>query len=242
MNRATPFTASALSLLTALSLTACGGDRQPDNSTGEPRPSTYRADKVPPAERLAELVVTPAEVDGFSVKEPTSEFVFAESPEEVTVDKPDCAPLAYAMNQLPLGDPQADLTRTLAEKAKGYSSAYTYITLTSYVADGAESSMAAVKQAVKSCGNGFTASAGSGTSTYESVTAEEVEPAGDEALGFKSTMTFQGTPHTLHTEVVRRGDVLGVYVSVNGMAIANAEPSDAKLPPTVVKAQNAKLG
>jgi hypothetical protein len=33
-----------------------------------------------------------------------------------------------------------------------------------------------------------------------------------------------------------------VYFSVDGMAIANGRPSDAKLSPPVVKAQNGKLG
>ncbi|MGW4545366.1 hypothetical protein ACWEN4_03190 [Streptomyces violaceorubidus] len=34
--------------------------------------------------------------------------------------------------------------------------------------------------------------------------------------------------------------VLAVYFSVDGTAIANGRPSDARLSPTVVKAQNAK--
>lgn len=90
------------------------------------------------------------------------------------------------------------------------------------------------------CGDGFTAKANGNESPYESVTAEKVAPAGDESLGFTSTMTFRGVPHVLHGEVVRSVDVLAVYFSVDGMAIAR--PSDARLSPTVVKAQNGKLG
>ncbi|GAA3496078.1 hypothetical protein GCM10019016_031790 [Streptomyces prasinosporus] len=242
MNRVTATAATALALLSLTVLTACGGKEEPDGATGGPRPSASPAEQPTPAERLAGLMVTPADVDGFSVQKHSDEFALAKSPEEVEVDKPACAPLAHAMNQLPLGEPQADLTRVLAEEAEGPNGAHTYLTLTAYASGGAQSTLAGVKKAVAACGDGFTAKGSGGTSAYDSVTAEEVAPAGDETLGFTSTMTFRGASHTLHTQVVRAGDVLGVYFSVNGMAIANARPSDAKLPPAVVKAQNAKLG
>ncbi|MFB6555715.1 hypothetical protein ACFCWX_38230, partial [Streptomyces sp. NPDC056405] len=58
---------------------------------------------------------------------------------------------------------------------------------------------------------------------------------------FRSTLTFRGADHTVHTQAVRSGDVVAVYFSVDGLAIANARPSDAKLSAAVVKAQNAKL-
>lgn len=233
----TALTASGL-ILAVPTLTACGGDKEPDNATGEPRPATSQAQQVTPDQRLAELMVHPADVDGFSVNKPDAQFAFATSPKEVKVDKPACAPLAYAMNQLPLGAAQADLTRVVS---KGLPSPDTYITLTTYKAGDAQSALTDVGKAVASCGDGFTAKAKGGTSTYGSVTDEKVAAAGDETLGFKATMTFRGASHTVHTQVVRQGDVLGVYFSVNGMAIAKAEPSDAKLPTAVVKAQNAKL-
>lgn len=244
MNRTTSAAASALSLLTALSLTACGGEgEESDKATGEPRPSASQSKQPTPAEKLAELMVAPADVKGFSVQEHSDEFALAKSPKDVTLDKPACAPLAYAINQLPLGEPQADLTRVLADEAKGLNSAHTYITLTTYASGGAQSTMADVKKAVAACGDGFTAKgSGGGTSTYDSVTPEDVTPAGDETLGFTSTLTFRGAPHTMHTQIVREGEVVGVYFSVNGAAIANARPSDAKLTPAVVKAQNGKLG
>ncbi|MFE0371162.1 hypothetical protein [Streptomyces tendae] len=94
---------------------------------------------------------------------------------------------------------------------------------------------------MEACGDGFTAKANSNESPYQSVTAEKVAPAGDESLGFTPTMTFRGVPHVLPGEVVRSGDVLAVYFSVDGMAIANGRPGDARLSPTVVKAQNGKL-
>ncbi|MFC7982677.1 hypothetical protein [Streptomyces sp. NPDC057336] len=75
------------------------------------------------------------------------------------------------------------------------------------------------------------------------MTAEKpVAEAGDESLAFRSTLTFRGAAHTVHTQAVRSGDVVAMYFSVDGLAIANARPSDAKLSAAVVKAQYAKLG
>ncbi|MGI5393439.1 hypothetical protein [Streptomyces sp. CA-251251] len=185
--------------------------------------------------------------------EPDDEFRFARTPDEVALDKPVCAPLALAMNQLPLGDPEADLTRVVSgqrdtgspgtETAKGFG--FTYVTLTAHRSGGAESAFAGVRKAVQSWGGGFTAEskgANGAKTPYDSVTAERVTPAGDESLGFKATTTSLGVPHVLHTEVVRNGDVLAVHFSVDGPAIADRGPSDAKLSPTVVNAQNRKLG
>jgi hypothetical protein len=234
MNRVT---VAALTLATLTTLTACGGEGESGKATGEPRPSATETKPPTPAERLHGLMVTSADVDGLSVEPPSEEFRFAKSPEDVTLDKQVCAPLAHAVNLLPLGDPQADLTRLLSSST----GTHTYITLTTYSAGGTETAVNEVKKAVTSCGDGFTAKASGGTSTYDSVTAEKVAPAGDDSLGFTTTMTFRGASHTHHTQVVRSGDVIGVYFAVDGRAIAETRPSDAKLPVTVVKAQNAKL-
>ncbi|MGW5127688.1 hypothetical protein ACWEQ7_27310 [Streptomyces sp. NPDC004069] len=203
--------------------------------------SASQAKQPNPAERLAELMVSEADVNGFGVKKPTTDFVFATSQDEVTLDKPACASLAYAMNQLPLGKPQADLTRVLSAEKGADGDGFTYVTLASYGPGGASSAMSGVVKAVRSCGTGFTAKAGGGSDRYDSVKPEKVTPAGDESLGFKATLTFNGASHGLHTEIVRKGDVLAVYFSVDGLAIANASPSDAQLPKAVVTAQNAKL-
>ncbi|WP_406172610.1 hypothetical protein [Streptomyces sp. NBC_00996] len=90
--------------------------------------------------------------------------------------------------------------------------------------------------------SGFTAKANGNNSPYDSVTAETTDKAGDESLAFKSTMTFRGVTRILHSTAVRYDDAIAVYFSVNGTAIAESRPIDAKLPTSVVKAQNAKLG
>ncbi|MBT3163816.1 hypothetical protein HTV80_11925 [Streptomyces sp. Vc74B-19] len=238
MNRSVP----ALAVLCLAALTACGGGGEPDNSTGEPRPSATRSEQAAPAERLAGLMVTPAEVKGFAVKPYDNEFALAKSASEMTADKPACAPLALALNQLPLGEPQADLTRVLAPESQGLNGTQTYVTLTQYASGGAQAVPADVKKAVDACGDGFTAKGSNGSTVYDAVTAEDVAPAGEETVGFTATTSYQGVTHTVHTQVVRTGDVVGVYFSADGMAVINGRASDAKLPPAVVKAQSAKLG
>ncbi|WP_406474613.1 hypothetical protein [Streptomyces sp. NBC_01615] len=239
----TALVASALSLAALTGLTGCGsGDDTATDTADKPKASASQAKQVSPAEGLTKLVVTKTDVDGYEVEKPTADenLTFAKSQDEVTVDRAVCAPLAYAMNQLPLGDSQADLTRVASKN--NLTTAYTYITLATYTDGKAESAMADLSKAVSSCGSGFTAKANGNSSPYDSVTAETADKAGDESLAFKSTMTFRGVTHTLHSAAVRYDDVIAVYFSVNGSAIAESRPSDAKLPTAVVEAQNSKLG
>lgn len=259
-------TTAALGAVALAALTGCSGSGSATDATGGKagKPSPTR--QASPAEHLAQLMVTPAEVGGRTVAKPSGDFAFARSTSEVTVDKPACAPLAYAMNQLPLGAPQADLTRVV--QSDKTDAPFTYITLTAYGPGGAESALSGLEKAVGACGAGFTAKSKNGSSTYGSVAAERpVAPGGssgsgasdgsggsggsgggkapdkalDKAVAFKATMTVQGVTHTLHTEAVRAGDVVAVYFSVNGMAMMQNRPSDAKPLPAVVNAQNAKL-
>ncbi|WP_326721310.1 hypothetical protein OHT59_19595 [Streptomyces sp. NBC_00243] len=238
-------TALASSALALATLTACGsGTSDTTDAAAGPKASTSQAKQLSPAERLAKLMVTKADLGGdYVVKEYDldGEYVFAKTQDEVTVDNPACAPLAYATNQLPLGDPQAFLTDHASKNVLSEGS--NYVTLIAYEEDGkAESAVTGLSEAVASCGTGFTTEANGNSSTYDSVSAEKADPAGDESLAFKSTLTFRGITHTMHGAAVRSGDVVAVYFSVNGTAIANSNPSDAKLPAAVVKAQNAKLG
>ncbi|MFF9817104.1 hypothetical protein [Streptomyces sp. NPDC014006] len=231
-------TTAALSAFCLTALTACsGGD---SDAPDKPSASTSPTRQADPATRLTQLMVTPAEVGGHPVKVVSDDFLFAASPSEVTLDKAACAPLAYAMNQLPLGKPLANLTRVVSTGRTN--DAATYITLATYAPGGSASPLTDLAKAATTCHGGFTAKAKNSSSTYTSVAAEQpTAPAGDQTVAFKSTIAVGGVTHTLHTEAVRAGDVVAVYFSVNGMAIANGRPSDAKLTPAVVNAQNARI-
>ncbi|MGW0824238.1 hypothetical protein [Streptomyces sp. NPDC002845] len=241
---------TALAATSALALTVlttgCGSGEEETDATDKPEATATasQAKELTRQERLAELMVTKAEVGGgYDSKEYTldGEYIFAKSQDEVTLDKAVCAPLAHAINQLPLGDAEAFLTHGVSKNALTQGS--NYVTLNSYAdEDTAKAAVSGLSNAVDSCGDGFTAEANGNTSTHDSVTAEDIAPAGDESLAFNTTLTFRGVTHTMHGAAVRSGDVVAVYFSVNGLAIANSRPSDAKLPAAVVEAQNAKLG
>ncbi|WP_181139493.1 hypothetical protein [Streptomyces sp. Ru71] len=237
-------TTAALTVVALAALAACSGNGSDasggSDGSGKSSGSAAPTRQAGPAERLAQLMVTPAQVGGRSVEKPGEDYAFAASPSEVRLDKAVCAPLAYAMNQLPLGEPQADLTRVV--KTDSMSDAPTYVTLTAYAPGGARSALSGLEKAVGACGAGFTATSKNAGTTYASVAAEQpTAPAGDERTAFKATLTVNGVTHALHTEAVRAGDVVAVYFSVNGMAIAQNRPSDAKPMPAVVNAQNARL-
>ncbi|WP_033319538.1 hypothetical protein [Streptomyces yerevanensis] len=246
----TALAASVLSVAVLTGLTGCGSDDSDTDAAAataaedKPKASATQAKGPNPAERLAKLMVTQAEIGGGYKVEKSSldaEYAFAKSQDEVTLDKEVCAPLAYVMNQLPLGEPQAFLTHhaSINTLTKGSN----YITLNAYEEESkAQSAMAGLSKAVDSCGAGFTAKANGNSGKHDTVTAEKTDAAGDESLAFKSTLTLKGITHTVHGAAVRSADVVTVYYSVNGGAIFKGYPSDAKIPAAILKAQNAKLG
>ncbi len=245
-----------LALATALTLGACGGSGGSGGSGGDASPGSKTADdaKDKPkasaapektADAAAELdrfVLSKSEVKGFTVREPAKGYVFATSQDQVKLDKPVCAPISYATNQLPLGNPQAHVTRVAAEVAG--SATFTYITLATYADGKAKTALAGLSKAIDSCGNGFTATSGKTASPHSSVTAEPApSPKGaDEAVAFRTTIKHQGVTHTLRTQAVRYGDKVALYYAVDAMAFTQSRPGNAKIATAVMEAQNGKLG
>ncbi|MFC7512638.1 hypothetical protein ACFQV4_29985 [Streptomyces thermocarboxydus] len=115
------------------------------------------------------------------VKPYDDQFALATSSSEMTADKPACTPLALALNQLPLGEPQADLTRSLDSESQGAPD--TYVTLTTYAQGEAQAVLADVKKAVAACGDGFTAKgATAAPCTSRSRRRTSLRPRGDGGL------------------------------------------------------------
>ncbi|WP_409235230.1 hypothetical protein [Streptomyces sp. PA5.6] len=243
----TALAAPALALVSALTLGACGdsdssSSSSEDTSTGTSKDSAESPEKpVDPAAELRRAALTEHEVKGFTVKKPDKKYAFASSQEQLKVDKAACAPVAYATNQLPLGTPKADLIR-LATGAKG-PGAFTYVTLATYGDGEAQTTLADLSKAVRSCGTGFSAKAGRNTGSYSSITAETApEPNGaDESLAFKVTTKYEGMTHTMRAQAARHGDTIALYYAVDGMAFTQARPGNAKIGKAVVDAQSAKL-
>ncbi|MFD8001905.1 hypothetical protein [Streptomyces mirabilis] len=255
----TVLAASAFSVALLAGPAGCAsGD---SDAADEPAPKASRAGEPGPARRLATQMITAADLGhGYSVRDfsvAKEKSAFAETPDRITVDRGPCHPLATAMNQLPLGRPQAFLTRvvspeksvgTPAEEATGSateeSTAVTYVTLAAYDQGMATAAMdTLLARGVDSCRLGFTARAVNGTTrTYHSVAVEEAGTAGDEALAYRAATTVDGVTRTVRTTVVRSGDVIAVYVAVDGTAGVDGEPRGPRVPAVVLTAQNAKLG
>ncbi|MGC0330229.1 hypothetical protein RKD23_003219 [Streptomyces sp. SAI-170] len=238
MKRVALTAASVLSL--AAVLTACGGSDSDAKPKGAPSsPKAEQAKQATPTERLAKLMVTKA--GPYTLKEPETEEAFATSTDEVTVEKPECAPLVYAMNDLPLGDPEAHLTRVT--NGGGSTSMLTYVTLSTYEDGKAEAAMKELAAAAASCGGGFSATSKSdGSVVYDSAKTENAPKAGDESLATSATFDFQGFPQTVRTQTFRFGDTIASYFTLDSGAFMSARLGDAEIPADLVKAQNAKLG
>ncbi len=243
MKRAALTVTVAVTALSLAGLTACsGGDSDGGTSTAD-KPtasvSASQAKQLGPAERLAQLLVTKAEAGDYTVREPAEGEALAQSQDDMSVDKADCAPLAYAMNELPVGDPEASLVRV----ANGPDSMFTLITLATYADGKAEAAMKGLTAAAGSCASGYTAKSSSSgaTSTYDSVTVETAPTGGDESLASAATFQHQGVTQTLRTQTFRFGDAIASYFSLDSGSLVQGGPGQAKIPAALVKAQNAKL-
>lgn len=240
----TALAATALALLSVTALSGCGG-----SDSGSSDASNGSADKAKespskpadPAAELSRTILSKNDVKGFTIKKPDAEYAFATSQGQVKLDKPVCAPIAYATNQLPLGTPKADLVR-LATGAKG-PGAYTYVTLATYAKGEAQATLADLSKAIRSCGAGFAAKADGNTGAFSSVTAETAAtPDGaDESVAFSVTTKHEGVTHTMRAQAARHGDTLALYYAVDGLAFTQSRPGNARINKAVVDAQSAKL-
>ncbi|MFE5756913.1 hypothetical protein ACFQ7I_24930 [Streptomyces massasporeus] len=229
-------TAVAMSLLTAALVCLAG-------CTGTPAPPTPGATASParqqtPAQRLTGLMVTAADLGpGSSVRpfDPAEgKSVFARSAREITGNT--CTPLAAMAHQLPLGTPQASLSRLVTTReAPG---TRVHVTLATYAEGMAVTAMdGLLADAVQGCSLGFTVRAHGTAERYDPFEPEETPAAGDEALAYRGVVTPEGgRPRPVRTTVVRHGDVIAVVTAVGGARIA----SPAVLTP-VIEAQDAKL-
>jgi hypothetical protein len=243
MKRAT-LTLSLLSALSLTTLTACGGGDGDDGRTTaseKPKPTATQAKpSADPAAALAKLLVTKAEAGGsYSIDEPAKEDAMATSQDQLKVDKPACAPLAYASNYLPIGTPEASLVRF----ASNGSYVYTYITLATYTEGKAEEAMKGLTEAAAACTSGYTAKSDKSATTYTSVKKEAApaDPAADESLATVETVAYKGT-QTMRTQTFRFGDTIVNYFSINSGGFLKGQSAQATVPADLVKAQNAKLG
>ncbi|MFD3842102.1 hypothetical protein ACFWWC_38505 [Streptomyces sp. NPDC058642] len=234
----------ALPLLTVLSLTAltaCGGGDGGSDAKASAEPKTTASQAKPavdPVKELTKLFVTKAEFADYNVEEPAKGDAMAETQEDMRVDKPACAPLAYATNYLPLGEPEASVVRLASDGTF----AYNYITLATYADGKAEAAMKGLAEAVSSCTAGYTAKSDKASTPYTSVKKETPFPdaAADESIATASTVSYKGT-QTMRTQTFRFGDTIVNYFSIDTSGFMQGRTGSAKVPTDLVKAQNKKL-
>ncbi|MCX5332228.1 hypothetical protein [Streptomyces sp. NBC_00140] len=232
-----------LSVLSLTTLTACGGGDGDGGSdaktTAEPTATASQAKPaVDPVKELTKLFVTKAEAPDYTVDEPAKGDAMAETQEDMSVDKAACAPLAYATNYLPLGDPEASVVHI----ANDGTLAYNYITLATYAEGKAEAAMKGLAEAVSSCTAGYTAKSDKASTPYTSVKKETPfsDAAADESIATASAVSYKGT-QTMRTQTFRFGDTIVNYFSIDSSGFMQGRSSSAKVPTDLVKAQNAKL-
>lgn len=190
----------------------------------------------------------------------------ADSKSDLRIADKACAPIAYAVSGFAPGDEAAVVQRKVTQDAKTPADAasgstddlsdaewqasfaesmnidITFLTLSSYDGDGAEKTMKAVSDAVAGCAGGFSISGGTDKTTYSKIAPVKTSGAGDEAVAFSAAgepEESDGATGFTYGEVVRYGNTIAAYTTVNLSKVVSGKPYAVSAP--VVKAQSAKL-
>lgn len=256
----------AVSALSLALITGCsdgGSDSAESNTENAAQGSKKNTDKALTAAELKKLLLAKGDLAGSEVA-PVDKSVPA-TKTAVTVDKQQCAPLAWAMSAQAPGDAASATNETVTEAKKASASPsksvedmtekemedafnasldhpVTMIGLSSYDGDGAEKAFKSVSDGIRSCSGGFALTVGKDGTKYTGVAAEKASNTGDESVAFGASSVMEdtgGQKGTVHTEVVRHGNTLVTYYTVNlGALIANKTYT---VPSAVIDAQAAKL-
>ncbi|MFF7448698.1 MULTISPECIES: hypothetical protein [unclassified Streptomyces] len=251
---------SALSLALITGCSDSGSDDSKDK--GSDAGSSAPAAKALTAAELQKLILAKGDVDGYKVEKTVGA---PETKDEVTTDDEKCRPLAYAMSAQAPGDAAAETTVTLTQEKKAPTDSasksledlaegefedsladamnlnVTLVGLSSYEGDGAEKTFKSVSDAVKGCSGGFTVTSEGEKQKLTKVTAEKGSGTGDESVAFASEgeMDKETGNGTVHAEVVRHGNTIATYYTLNLGALMTQKPYTVD--GTVVTAQAKKL-
>ncbi|MBG0852905.1 hypothetical protein I2W78_13890 [Streptomyces spinoverrucosus] len=242
----------AVSALSLALITGCGGesDSSTDSKGTESSSSPAQAAKALSAAELEKLLLAQGEVKGYKVD--SGDDTLPKSKSEVKTDKAECDPLAWATAGLAPGDTEANASNNVAEDkastataqpedvADAFNVNMTFVGLSSYEGDGAEKAMKAVSDGVSACSGGYGLTAGGENSKVTKVATVKGSGLGDESVAFAEDVDMDGEgTATFHTEVVRKGNTIATFYTVNFAALGTGEA--AEIPAAVVEAQVAKL-
>ncbi|MFK0281277.1 hypothetical protein ACIQVL_12535 [Streptomyces sp. NPDC090499] len=208
---------------------------------------------------LKQRILAQGEVDGYKVN-----AVGEAAPTRKTIRSSDekCRPLAYVLTGLAPADPASEIGRTVREEKKDptddatslddmadgkFESALkdsldldvTSLDLSSYDGDGAQQALRAVSAALKECAAGFTGGTSADAQKVTEVTPTKASGSGDESIAFTATTDVDGDKGPLHAEVVRYGNTVATYFTMNIGAMMTGKTYT--VPPAVINAQSTKL-
>ncbi|MEV0635396.1 hypothetical protein AB0I77_10595 [Streptomyces sp. NPDC050619] len=254
---------ATVSVLSLALITGCGGDSDDaKDSSKDSSSSPTTAAKAYSAAELKKLIIAQSDVDGYEVKAVPNTYPAAKS--AIKGDE-QCKPLVYVFSGLAPGDATAETNTMATSRAKpsdtpsksledlteeeideattaSMSLPVTVVSLSSYEGDGAARTMKAVSDAVESCASGFTAGAGGDEQKFTEVAAEKASGTGDESVAYSAggdLFGASGKPAAVHGEVVRHGNTIATYYTMNLGAMMSGKAYD--IPAALIDAQAAKL-
>ncbi|SOD84182.1 hypothetical protein [Streptomyces sp. Ag109_G2-15] len=244
---------AAVSVLSLALITGCSEGGSKDSGDGKGGES---AAKALSAAELKQLIIAKGEVPGYKVG-PVKGGI--PNKNKVKSDDAQCNPALRALIGIAPGEPAANTSRMATEDKKEPTDKatslndltngkfedalnesmdldITVVTLASYDGDGAESALKSVSDAVKDCSGGFSSKQGDFTKVAE----EKSSGTGDASVAFTATNDAgKDGPLALHAEVVRHGNTLATYTTINIGAMMSKKAYTVSAP--VIKAQAAKL-
>lgn len=245
---------------TGLSLALVVGCDSSDSGTDDAKASSTAPRDSPSASVATAILLTAAElkkaslttadVDGFTVKTPGKDDVFAQA--NVKAAKAACAPVAYVLSGAPLGDPSVTEQRQVTSKPdvsastspddleSAFDVSTTLVTLSSYADEAAaEAILKSVTDAGTACAGGFSATA-NGEKQQVTKLVEDTAPKGaDEAVAFTATAVQDGSTGPMKLVVVRQGATVASFTSLNVASFISGD--DFEFPTEIVEAQLDKL-
>lgn len=249
---------AAIGALSLSLLTACSDEGSKDTADSKTSASSSAASSSAPAAKaltkaeLEKLLLAQGELKGYKVD--SGDDTLPASKSVVKTDKPACDPLAWATAALAPGDTDANASNTVAEDktaaaatakptdlADAFDIDMTFVGLSSYAGDGAEKAMKAVSDGVSACAGGFGLSADKEKTKITKVAPAKGSGKGDESVAFTEEVGMDGGGKaTAHAEVVRKGNTVATFYTVNFAAMAKGGDL-GPVPAAVIDAQVAKL-
>ncbi|KRC95696.1 MULTISPECIES: hypothetical protein [unclassified Streptomyces] len=248
---------AAIGALSLSLLTACSDGGSKDTADSKTSASSSAASSQAPAAKaltkaeLEKLLLAQGELKGYKVD--SGDDTLPASKNVVKTDKPACDPLAWATAALAPGDTDASVGNTVAEDKTSAATAkptdladafdidMTFVGLSSYEGDGAQKAMKAVSDGVTACAGGFGLTADSEKTKITKIAAAKGSGKGDETVAFTEEVDMDGQGRaTAHAEVVRKGNTVATFYTVNFAAMAKGGDL-GPVPAAVIDAQVAKL-